>query len=82
MPAGVRDRFAVSRERVLAWAGRKPYRRFADRMAAFRDEVAEIAASSRPDRKTAVGYTTPEERAAFHKKVITKLRANGYRPLK
>lgn len=68
---------AIRREQ----AGKDAYRRFALAMAEFRDAIAEIAATSRPDRRKAGGPLIVAARVVLHEKAISKLHANGYRPL-
>lgn len=68
---------AIRREQ----AGKDAYRRFALAMAEFRDAIAEIAATSVADTTTHRGFASVHARPERHKKIVTKLRANGYRPL-
>lgn len=71
----------ATRQQMLTWAGRTPNKRFATTMANFRDQIAEVVASSRPVMTVQMSRSKNDDRAKMHKKIITKLRANGYRPL-
>lgn len=72
-----------SQQRHRERAGKDAYRRFAIAMREFRDAVAEMAETSGPDLKRSPGGFAgdPDLKAQRHQKIITKLRANGYRPL-
>lgn len=74
-----KDSQARHRER----AGKDAYRRFASAMREFRAAIAEMAETSEPDLKRSPGGFVGDRdlKAKRHKKVVTKLRANGYRPL-
>lgn len=74
-------KFSIQRHQELhrAQAGKNAYRRFAQAMGEFREAIAEMEAA---DKSKQLPLCEIEEVGTKRpKKIVTPLRANGYRPL-